>query len=161
MRLAAVAAAVLLPLVAAPSALAQDTDIGGSVDSLLRLGLDDDVSGFETFDGPGEYDLLIRASVTSTANHATLSIADGDIASGNRLGRMAGGGSLLDEPLEARVGSAAFEPLDAAVDPILAAFGPVSNERVNIRLLQRIRGGERARGTYEKTLLITLSANAP
>jgi hypothetical protein len=88
-------------------------------------------------------------------------VADGDIASGNRLGRLAGGGSLLDEPLEARVGSNPFEPLNAAVDPVLAEFGPVANERVTIRLLQRIAAGERPRGTYSKTLLITLSANAP
>jgi hypothetical protein len=37
----------------------------------------------------------------------------------------------------------------------------VSNERVTIRLRQRIDSGERPRGTYEKTLLITLSSTAP
>ena len=58
--------------------------------------------------------------------------------SGRRLGRMASSASVLDEPLEARVGSDAFQPLDTDVDPILAGFGPVANERVTIRLRQRI-----------------------
>ena len=45
---------------------------------------------------------------------------------------------------------------------MLAEFrGPVANERATIRLRQRIGAGERPRGTYAKTLLITLSANAP
>jgi hypothetical protein len=74
---------------------------------------------------------------------------------------MASSASVLDEPLEARVGSDPFQPLNTAIDPILAEFGPVSNERVTIRLRQRIDAGERPRGTYTKTLLITLSSNAP
>jgi len=161
MKLAAAAAAAAgLVLATASPALAQ-TDVGGSVDSLLELSLDEP-SGFESFPpGPGEHDLVVRARITSTGNRALLSVADGDIASGNRLGRMAGSTSLLDTPLEARVGTNPFEPLNAAVDPILAEFGPVANERVNIRLQQRIGAGERPRGTYTKTLLITLSANAP
>ena len=72
---------------------------------------------------------------------------------------MASSASVLDEPLEARVGSDPFQPLDAEIDPILAEFGPVANERVTIRLRQRIDAGERPRGTYEKTLLITLSCH--
>jgi len=158
-RVVLAAVAGLLLLLASPAAA--QTDVGGSVDSLLSLQIDDP-SGFDSFPrGAGEYDLLVRARITSTANRALVSVADGDIASGNRLGRLAGGGSLLDEPLEARAGSNPFEPLNAAVDPILAEFGPVANERVSIRLQQRIGAGERPRGTYTKTLLITLSANAP
>ena len=160
MRLAALAGAVAGLLLVTASPAAAQTDVGGQVDSLLMLSLDD-ASGFETFDGPGAYDLLVRARITSTGNRALLSVADGDIASGNRLGRMAGSASLLDNPLEARVGTSPFEPLNAAVDPILAEFGTVANERVNIRLQQRIDAGERPRGTYTKTLLITLSATAP
>ena len=69
---------------------------------------------------------------------------------------------MLHEPLEARVGSAAFQPLDATIDPLLAEFRrPVANERATIRLRQRIEAGERPRGTFTKTLLITLSADAP
>ena len=90
-----------------------------------------------------------------------LSIADGDVTSGSRLGRMAGG-AALDAPLEARVGAAAFQPLDASIDPLLAVFRePVANEPATIVLRQRIGAGERPRGTYDKTLLITLSSKAP
>ena len=117
---------------------------------MLSLELDD-ASGFASFPaGPGEHDLTVHARITSTANRTRVSVADGDVASGRRLGRMASSASLLDEPLEARVGSDPFQPLNAEIDPILAEFGPVSNERVTIRLRQRIDAGERPRGTYRR-----------
>jgi hypothetical protein len=91
-----------------------------------------------------------------------VSVVDGDVAAGSRLGRLGSGASALEEPLEARVGSAAFQPLDATIDPLLAEFRrPLARERVTIRLRQRIDAGERPRGTYAKTLLITLSSKAP
>jgi hypothetical protein len=155
-----VAVAVGVLLLAAVPAYAQ-TEVGGTVPSMLSLELDDP-SGFASFPaGPGEHELVVRARITSTANRAFVRVADGDVASGRRLGRMASGASVLDEPLEARVGSDPFQPLNTAIDPILAEFGPVSNERVTIRVRQRIGAGERPRGTYTKTLLITLSSNAP
>jgi hypothetical protein len=158
-QLAPVVAVGALLLAAAPAAA--QTEVGGTVPSMLSLELDD-ASGFASFPaGPGEHDLIVRARITSTANRAFVRVADGDVASGRRLGRMASSASLLDEPLEARVGSDPFQPLNTEIDPILAEFGPVSRERVTIRLRQRIDAGERPRGTYTKTLLITLSANAP
>ena len=160
MRLLAPAVAVGALLLAAAPAAAQ-TDVGGTVPSMLSLELDD-ASGFASFPaGPGEHELIVRARITSTANRTFVRAADGDVASGRRLGRMASSASVLDEPLEARVGSDPFQPLDAEIDPILAEFGPVSNKRVTIRLRQRIDAGERPRGTYSKTLLITLSSTAP
>ena len=157
-RSLALAAGILL-LAAAPAAA--QTDVGGSVPSMLELRLDDP-SGFDSFPaGPGEHELAIHARITSTGNRAFVRVADGDVASGNRLGRMASNASVLDEPLEARVGSDPFQPLNTEIDPILAEFGPVSSERVTIRLRQRIGAGERPRGTYTKTLLVTLSSNAP
>ena len=147
-------------LLASAPAAAQ-TDVGGAVPSMMELELDDP-SGFDSFPaGPGEHELAVHARITSTGNRAFVRVADGDVASGRRLGRMASSSSVLDEPLEARVGSDPFQPLDTAIDPILAEFGPVANERVTIRLRQRINAGERPRGTYDKTLLITLSSNAP
>jgi hypothetical protein len=158
MRVFAVAVGFLL-LAAAPAAA--QTDVGGTVPSMLELRLDDP-SGFASFPaGPGEHDLTVHARITSTANRTIVRVADGDITSGRRLGRLASGAGPLDEPLEARVGSDPFQPLNAEIDPILAEFGPVANERVTIRLRQRINAGERPRGTYEKTLLITLSSTAP
>ncbi len=160
MRLARslVAATAVVMLTAAPTAA--QTEVGGSVPSMLELRLDDP-SGFDSFPGPGEYDLAVHAHITSTASRALVSVADGDIESGSRLGRLASDASVLEEPLEAKVGSGPFEPLNAELDPVLAEFGPVLNERVTIRLKQRIEAGERPRGTYTKTLLITLSSNAP
>jgi hypothetical protein len=152
--------AVCILLLAAAPAAAQ-IDVGGTVPSMLSLELEDP-AGFASFPaGPGEHDLTVRARITSTGNRAFVRLADGDVASGRRLGRMASSASVLDEPLEARVGSDPFQPLNTAIDPILAKFGPVSRERVTIRLRQRIGSGERPRGTYTKTLLVTLSSNAP
>ena len=147
-------------LLAATPAGAQ-TDVGGTVPSMLELRLDDP-SGFASFPvGPGEHELAVRARITSTGKRALVRAVDGDVTSGRRLGRMASSASVLDEPLEARVGSDPFQPLDSDIDPLLAEFGPVANERVTIRLRQRIAAGERPRGTYSKTLLITLSSIAP
>jgi len=156
-------AAIALALLLSPAAAeAQGTDVGGTVPSYLALSLDEP-DGFATFPaGPGEHTLRVRARVTSTDGGARLSIADGDVASGARMGSMAAGGTALDRPLEARVGAAAFQPLDAAIDPLLAVFRrPVANEAATIELRQRIGPAERPRGTYAKTLLITLSSNAP
>jgi hypothetical protein len=160
-RIATLAAAAACCLIAAAPAAAQ-TDVGGTVPSMLQLSIDEP-SGFATFPaGPGEHELAIRTRVTTTANRALLSVVDGDLVSGQRLGHLASSGSVLDQPLEARVGSEAFLPLDETIDPLLAEFSrPVSNDRTTIRLRQRIAAGERPRGTYTKTLFITLSSTAP
>jgi hypothetical protein len=151
--------AVLALLLAAPAAAnAQGTDVGGTVPSYMALSLDAP-EGFATFPaGPGEHVLRVRARVTSTDRNVQLSVADGDVADGARLGRI----GALDAPLEARVGAAAFQPLDTAFDPLLTLFRePVANKAATIELRQRIGAGERPSGTYDKTVLITLSPNAP
>ena len=104
----------------------------------------------------------MRTRVTASDAQARLSVADGDRTDGRALGHLASAASVLSEPLEARVGSAAFQSLDANVDPLLAVWRrPVANERTTVHLRQRIAAGERPRGTYEKTVLITLSPQAP
>ena len=143
------------------AAAAQDTDVGGEVEETLALGLEP-VSGFETFPaGPGTETLAIDAEVTSTGAQAVLDIED-EAAPGSRAtGRMRSGAGLLDAPLEGRV-EGAFQPLDALLAEPLASFSrPVTRAPARIVLRQRIGAGERPRGTYEKTLLITLSTGTP
>jgi hypothetical protein len=129
-----------LALAAMPAvAQAQDTDVGGSVPSLLELTLNDVSLGRL----PSQGDLTARVRVTSTVNRTALSAVDED------LGR---------SPIEARVGSSVFQPLDLSIDPLLAVFRrPVANERATIRL--RRRSG--ARVPSSTTVLITVSPDGP
>ncbi len=132
--LAALALAVM-PAVAE----AQDSDVGGSVPSMLELTLGDVSLGRL----PAQGDLTARVRVTSTTNRTALSAVDED------LGR---------SPIEARIGSSAFQPLDLSIDPLLAVFRrPVANERATVRL--RRRPG--ARVPSSTTVLITVSPDGP
>jgi hypothetical protein len=129
-----------LALAAMPAvAQAQDTDVGGNVPSMLELTLNDVSLGRL----PANGDLVARVRVTSTTNRTALSAVDED------LGR---------SPLEARIGSSVFQPLDLSIDPLLAVFRrPVANERATIRL--RRRPG--ARVPSSTTVLITVSPDGP
>jgi hypothetical protein len=133
-----VLAALALAVVPA-AAQAQDTDVGGSVPSVLELTLSDVSLGRL----PANGDLTARVRVTSTINRTALSAVDED------LGR---------SPIEARVGSSVFQPLDLSIDPLLAVFRrPVANERATVRL--RRRPGARVPSTT--TVLITVSPDGP
>jgi hypothetical protein len=129
-----------LVLAAVPAAAqAQDTDVGGNVPSMLELTLNDVSLGRL----PANGDVTARVRVTSTTNRTALSAVDED------RGR---------SPIEARVGSSAFQPLDLSIDPLLAVFRrPVANERATIRL--RRRSGARVPSTT--TVLITVSPDGP
>jgi hypothetical protein len=133
-------ALALIAFAALPAAAqAQDTSVGGSVDSMLELSLGDVAIGRL----PARGELTVRARVTSTTSRTWLSAADED------LGRSS---------IEARVGGSAFQPLDLSIDPLLAVFPrPVANERATIRL--RRRAG--ARGSGSETVLITVSPDGP
>jgi len=130
----------VLALAALPAvAQAQDTDVGGNVPSTLELTLTDVSLGRL----PAQGDLTARVRVTSTTNRTALSAVDED------LGR---------SPLEARIGSTAFQPLDLSIDPLLAVFRrPVANARATVRL--RRRPG--ARVPSSTTVLITVSPDGP
>ena len=131
----AVLALAVLPAVAQ----AQDTDVGGNVPSMLELTLN--VVSLGRL--PANGDLVARVRVTSTTNRTALSAVDED------LGR---------SPLEARIGSSVFQPLDLSIDPLLTVFRrPVANERATIRL--RRRPG--ARVPSSTTVLITVSPDGP
>jgi len=159
-RAIAVTAAGLLLI--APAAAAQETEIGGEVPSFLSLSFDEP-SGFAKFPArPGTHELPIRVCVTATDGPTHLLVADGDLASGRGLGRMASRSGPLAQPLEARVGSGVFQGLDTPIDPLLTEWtDPVANAPATVTLRQRIEPGERPRGTYGKTILITLSSDAP
>jgi hypothetical protein len=132
--LAAVALAVMPAI-----AQAQDSEVGGNVPTMLELTLSDVSLGRL----PSEGDLTARVRVTSTTNRTALSAVDED------LGR---------SPIEARIGSTAFQRLDLSIDPLLAVFRrPVANERATIRL--RRRPGARVPSTT--TVLITVSPDGP
>jgi hypothetical protein len=164
-RRAAITAAAIAVAVAASagsSAEGQEpgTEVGGTVPSTLELSIDA-VGAFSPFAaGPTSRQLLVRARVTSTDEAATLSIADGDAAAGPRLGRLS---AALSQPLEVRLGATGpFTPLDEAADIELTAFtGPVANAAAALRIRQRVLAGERPKPSYPKTLLITLSSDAP
>ena len=165
-RRAAIAAAAAVAALAAASAgstargQAPGTEVGGTVPSTLELSIDS-AGTFAPFGaGPSTHELLVRARVTSTDKAATLSIADGDVTSGPRVGRLS---AALSRPLEIRVGATGpYAPLDEISDAALVAFdGPVANTAATLRVRQRVLAGERPKPTYPKTLLITLSSDAP
>ena len=144
-RLAAVAAAS-----AGSSAQGQEpgTEVGGTVPSTLELSIDS-VGTFAPFGaGPSSRQLLVRARVTSTDKVATLSIADGDVTSGPRVGRLS---AALSQPLEIRVGATGpYKPLDEISDAALVAFDGARRERR--RHAPRASAGARRRAAQARPI---------
>jgi hypothetical protein len=135
------------------------TTVGGVVSSSLELVLTQP-NGLSTFKKSGTYKLSFSAMATTTDDFTQLSIADGDATSGSKLGYMASGSKRLKDPLEARVGSKAFQPLTASVDPLLTTWsGPLARKPVTVNLSQKVRGA--AKGKYRKLMLVTLSSETP
>ena len=157
---------VAVAATAAPAARAQTppagdpTDITGTVSSLLELTLTQPAAAtFSTFSTAKTYSTSISARVTATDMPTYLTLADGDAASGARLGHLAAGSRLLPRPLEASV-KGAFQPLDATVDPLLAKWTDlVTHGPATIRLRQAVTG--KPKGTYRKLVLVTLSSATP
>jgi len=151
---------------AAPSALAQTppisggTDIGGFVPSYLELIITQPKTGFTTFPKAKTYATSFDVSVTTSDDAALLSLADGEVATGSKMGRLASGRKLLPLPLEARVGKSAFAPLNQPVDPVLMKWSEeLAREKATVNLRQRVKG--KASGSYRKVLLATLSTDTP
>jgi hypothetical protein len=165
MRRRAVIAATALAIVvvgavgSSAEGQAPGTEVGGTVPSTLELTIDQ-AGVFAPFAaGPSSRQLLVRTRVTSTDKTASLSIADGDVTAGPRVGRLS---AAMSQPLEIRVGAGGFKPLDEISDATLVAFDePVANAASTLRVRQRVLAGERPKPTYTKTLLITLSSDAP
>ncbi|RKQ86404.1 hypothetical protein C8N24_4416 [Solirubrobacter pauli] len=160
------AGAVGAVAVAAPLASAQTppvdggTTIGGSVPSFLELIISQPKSSFATFTSAKTYSTSFDVAVTTTDGSTQLSLADGDIATGSKMGRLAAGSKLLPLPLEARVGKSAFAPLNTSVDPQLTKWTDVQNRgKATVNLRQQVKS--KVKGSYRKVLLVTLSTEAP
>ena len=156
----AVLALSAAPAVAQTPPVDDGTSVGGSVDSYMELILTQP-SGLATFKKAGTYSTSFTATATGTEALSQLSIADAEAASGSKLGRMASGSKRLKNPLEARVGSAAFQPLDESVDPLLARWAkPIARQQAKVTLRQKVTG-KPSSGRYRKVLWVTLSPETP
>lgn len=136
------------------------TGIVGLVPSYLELILGTPTSSFASFGKARTYTSSFEAMVTATDKPTLLTLADGDATSGSRLGRLMSGSHPMPLPLEATVGRAAFQGLDASIDPLLATYeSAVSRKATTVKLRQKVRG--KATGTYHKIILVTLSSQTP
>jgi len=159
---AALAAAILPPAAARAQTppVGGGTGIVGLVPSYLELILGKPTSSFASFHKARTYTSSFQAMVTATDKPTLLTLADGDATSGSRLGRLMSGSHPLPLPLEATVGGAAFQGLDASIDPLLATYrNVVTRKAATIKLRQKVRG--KASGTYHKIILVTLSSQTP
>jgi len=172
MKLRTILAATALGAAAMPaSALAQDpaptpepisggTQIGGLAPSYLELVLSQPATAFTTFTKAKTYSASVDASVIITDDTANLSIADGEVAKGSKLGHFTSGSKKLPLALEARIGKSAFQPLDSTVDPFLTKVsGPATRAKSTINLRQQVKS--KASGSYRMVVLVTLSTETP
>lgn len=161
MRTAVAAAAATCALLGGGSvAAAQESEIGGRVDGLLRLELEDTapLTAFPAAAGTAETSLTAR--IVATDGPVTLSVADGDVAEGSRLGRLTAGTATLAAPLTVSGEDGAFASLGA--EPVLREWsGEIGLTATRLRLRQRLTSRELRRGPYTKTVLVTASVGTP
>jgi hypothetical protein len=169
MKLRTILAASAIAALAAPAAAMADvqpppvnggTEVGGVVGSFLELGIVQPAKGFASFSKAKSYEMSFDALATATDGSTLLSIADGDATSGSKLGHLSVGSKRLASPLEATVGKAAFQPLDASTDPLLNRWSDVmTKSKATVKLRQKVT--KKATGTYHKLVLVTLSTETP
>jgi hypothetical protein len=164
MKRPVIASAAVLTALSVPASAGAQTgggiDLGGTVNSSVELLLTQPAKGFASFTRAKAYQLRLDAGAITTDGRAQLMISDGDADRGSRHGHLTVGHKRLRSPLEATIGSAAFQPLDSATDPLLKRWsGPVSRSMQHIKLRQRLPG--RATGSYRKLVLVTLSTETP
>jgi hypothetical protein len=149
------------------SATNVDSGAGASVPATLGLTLGTPAAfgGFT----PGvakDYDASSTANVISTANSASLSVAD---PSATATGHLVNGTFSLPSALQARASSAAGSSAPMAVvggsaapTSLLTYSAPVSNDQVTLAFRQSIGAADALRtGSYSKTLTFTLSTTEP
>ena len=97
--------------------------------------------GSTTFPKAKTYEMAFDAQVTATDTPTLLTLADGEAVPGAKLGHLASGAKRLPLPLEARVGSAAFQSLEAPVDPLLTRWNDaITRQKATVKLRQRVKG---------------------
>ena len=106
------------------------------------------------------YEATIAAKVTSTADEATLSVADASDGSG----KLRNGSNSLPTPLQVRANNGAFAPLTGTSNPLVLLTYPtyVSGDAVTIGIRQPIAAEDPLRaGTYSLRVVFTLSTTTP
>src|ERR687886_82957 len=106
----------LLALVAVPAKaqtppVEDGTHVGGDAPSMMELVLPQ-AGGVPSFKRAGSFTFSFNVLMTTTESRGQLDIVDGEALRGSKLGHMAAGSKRLPDPLEARIGKAAFQPLD-------------------------------------------------
>jgi len=160
-------ATALTATAAAPAALAQvpppvggGTEVGGTVPSFIELIIAQPSPAFATFPKAKTYTSKFTVQVTTTDPTAVLTLADGEVATGSKLGHLASGKKKLPLPLEASVGKAKFQKLDQKVEPMLTKWSEAAaRASATVNLRQSVKA--KATGNYRKVLLATLSTETP
>ena len=126
---------------------------------MLELIITQPKTGLTTFTKAKTYSSSFDVAVTTTDNAAQLSLADGEVASGSKMGRLAAGKKLLPLPLEARVGKSAFaaaqQPRWSRCSRAGASRSHAAKATVNLR--QQVKA--KATGSYRKVFFVTLSTD--
>jgi X-Pro dipeptidyl-peptidase len=145
-----------------------DGDVDGEVPGTLSLTVGGGAASLGAFTPGVARDYLgsLSANVISTAESATLSVADPDsVAPGHLVnGTFALPAALQVNASSPAAGSSVFAPLGGTAAPttLLTYAGPVSNDPVTLGFKQSIAATDALRtGTYSKTLTFTLSTTAP
>jgi hypothetical protein len=134
------------------------TNVGGDVTSSLELVLPQ-ANGLASLKRAGTFTFSFNVLLTTTEpGRAQLDIVDGDASSGSKLGHMSAGSKRLPDPLEARVGNAAFQPLDETFEPF-SLKGPFTRKTSKVTLRQKVRS--KPSGSFHKLLLVTASSETP
>ena len=153
----ALLALVAIPAKAQTPPVDDGTNVGGDVSSSLELILPQ-ANGFASFKRAGTFTFSFNVMLTTTEGRGQLDMVDGEASSGSKLGHMSAGSKRLPDPLEARIGKAAFQPLDESLDPFNLS-GPFTRKTAKVTLRQKVRS--KPSGTYRKLVLITASSETP
>ena len=101
------------------------------------------------------------AQVTATDDPTLLTLADGDVAIGSKLGHLASGSKRLPQPLEARVGRTRVPVARRSRSIRCSRAGPSPATRVKTTVQLRQKVKRKTSGSYRKVVLVTLSTDTP